>query len=876
MMGLQVLQLCRAAHILPRWYSANINDGFQPKPISEIFTTESVFSTSKPIVVTQKISNSISDEIDSLSTLAPPTSRSESTRLTQQTFTPTTSMPAGALYQQDQQFIPLQQVDILPQQQTYLQPNVPSYVPPVQLIPNIQQRPETEPQVQIVSEVPPQITRLVNVQPLVEPGQTFTPGIPLSTLFQPQTQTSQINPTSSSSVPPILSVTNPPPSSSLRPPNSNYFLIYQQAPQSIQSFPSSSPPSGPGISEVTIRESTPSTVTLPPLTSEAFSTTRTFPLSTISTTPLPADRTSILSSSSVTITPSSTLGLSNSGCIKSTTAIPGSIKGLDNKGSVLPFPVKIRVIAPTGSITNVNINPLSTTRKPMTKSTRKPTTRRTSKPKKNSYDRCLDGCRKVKDQICAAPLSHHSIDPKKLRGFPSKKLPLSWKPKMLTRKQKKLAQLAVDDSERKKSAQYDLNESLRLNEHLLQKQLDGEKEFTCILEVNQKLKNQLRDLETSYNELKHEHNINRNLLSLYQMDRSELEQLVEEKIKLEHLVQKLKEETKIDCQCHELDRVDKTDDLKLELNKYRAENIELRLTIVQKEVIINNFKKGNEDNIEFNTDDAKKELAEIRSELRFKNAELKILRKERHNLGKGNSSIKRINRKDIIELQGKYKKQQEDSDSQLQLLENYAKELREKKLFLENSCNSLRTSYDNLSIEHYKNERENAELSQTLKDMETILQESGEEALAVNTTQGTINFTEGYTGVYGRRRKNIIVIGDECVQGLGIALSNSLESHLDVCCYSYKNASIDFLIDTARRLIVDDDEESILALVFVTRKLGVKHAKTYVDGITGSIGSKLTLKQFRAVIVNFIKCNHVTRLNKISHEESSPEDFQKM
>lgn len=415
-----MLQLGRAAHILPRWYSANINDGFQPKPISDIFTTEPVFSTSKPIVVTQKISNSISDEIDLLSsTQAPPTIRSESTRLTQQTFSPTTSMPAGALYQQVQQFNPLQQVDILPQQQTYLQPNVPSYVPPVQLIPNIQQRPDMEPQLQIVSEVPPQVTRQVDFQPLIEPGQTFTPGLPLSTLFQPQAQTTQMKPTSSSSLPPIQSVTNLSPSSSFKPPNSNYFLIYQQAPQSIQSFPPSSP-SGPGISEVTFRDSTPTTVTLPPLTSEAFSTTRAFPVSSISTTsPLPTDRTSTLSSSSVTITPSSTLGLSNGGCFTSTTAIPKLLSGLDKKGSGLPFPVKIRVIAPTGSITNVNINSL-TTRKPVTKSTtRWPTTRRTSKPKKNNYDRCLDGCRKVKDPICAAPLSHHSIDPKKLRGFPS-------------------------------------------------------------------------------------------------------------------------------------------------------------------------------------------------------------------------------------------------------------------------------------------------------------------------------------------------------------------------------------------------------------------------------------------------------------------------
>lgn len=462
-----MLQLCPAEQFAPQWYSAS--DGFQPKPISEIFTTENSFSSEKPIVVNQFSSGS-NDPVYSSSPV-----QSESPL--SQTY-PTVAMPAGALYKVHlTQLDPLKPINV--GQQKYE-----SIVPFIQTIPNTQPGYELKQ----VAEMAP--FRPDEVQPL-EPKPTYASGLPFTSLFepqkttfnQPQMQTTVYQPpqtqstifstppTTFSTTPPTTFTTTPyttfsttpattpfsttpstpfsstpfttyntpqqtfrstppttfsttssnpanPSSPTFRPPNSNYILIYQQAPQSFQTYPTSP--------EVTIRQSTPTTVNLPPRTE--FSTTRP---TTISTTPMPpftstkpVNRTSTMSTSSVKVTASSNFGIANQrDCVKyslcrvsTTVPLPS---GLNKKATGIGFPLKIRVVAPLGSITNVNINPATTTKRPVTKKTKRPTTRRTSKPKKNNYDRCLDGCKKVRDPICAAPLSHITIDPKTLRGFPS-------------------------------------------------------------------------------------------------------------------------------------------------------------------------------------------------------------------------------------------------------------------------------------------------------------------------------------------------------------------------------------------------------------------------------------------------------------------------
>lgn len=70
-----VLQLCKAEISdvqQESWYSANIiNEGYHPKPISELFSTEATFSKSNPIIILPK-SSVFPDQIIYWSTYAPP------------------------------------------------------------------------------------------------------------------------------------------------------------------------------------------------------------------------------------------------------------------------------------------------------------------------------------------------------------------------------------------------------------------------------------------------------------------------------------------------------------------------------------------------------------------------------------------------------------------------------------------------------------------------------------------------------------------------------------------------------------------------------------------------------------------------------------
>ncbi|KAF9420024.1 hypothetical protein HW555_003618, partial [Spodoptera exigua] len=400
-----VLQLCRAeiSDSLPEsWYSANvISDGFQPKPISEIFSTGPPFSTTNPIVVLPKESSSVPDEILLLSTLAPPrkistTGSSEFTKLSTAALESSTPLPSTF------HTIPPSSVQtILPTTyqttpSTFL-PSSSTFLPPSStFLPS----PSTTRQPPIVTE--PKET---------QPSSQSTFSFQQTTLSLPQPQPS---PSSSNSaqtlsqqvrlelVPQGVSIQTNAPQSVAQPtpgPLSNYFLVYQQAPQSIQSFPSGTSQEVPQFSTASPSTSTgtPSTVIIQPAPSVSPPSTRTAPPSP--TTPLP---------STTRVQTRPTARIINKGCKNVTTNLP--VSKLSELG-----PLKIRVLAPSGSITNVNfVAKTTTTKKPTTTRTRK-----TSKPKKNTYEFCIDGCRGKREPICAAPLSITFLDPKTLKGFPS-------------------------------------------------------------------------------------------------------------------------------------------------------------------------------------------------------------------------------------------------------------------------------------------------------------------------------------------------------------------------------------------------------------------------------------------------------------------------
>uniref|UniRef100_A0A2A4JH20 Kazal-like domain-containing protein n=1 Tax=Heliothis virescens TaxID=7102 RepID=A0A2A4JH20_HELVI len=381
---LTLLQLCRAeiSDSLPEsWYSANvINDGFQPKPISEIFSTESPFSSTNPIVVLPKHSSSVPDEILLLSTLPPPRkiSTTGSSSASVVTVPPSTPLPPSV------HTIPPSSVQTIAPTTFQTTPSTLSTLgnfSPAQ--PEIitqfteQTQPPSEPvlsiqpEVQTAQQQPSRSSQTQSQQIRFElvPGQNPA-GQP--SIQQQQTQTSTLGPLS------------------------NYFMIYQQAPQSIQGTPRQLGTSQevPQISTVGQGPTTqtPATVIIQPAPTVSPPSTRTAPPT--STTPVP-----------------STVR------VQTTTRSSVNCQNLTNTPQSQLYPLRIRVVAPSGSITNVNFNTpgrTTTTRRPTTTRTRK-----TSRPKKNNYETCTDGCKGRREPICAAPLSSGFLDPNTLKGFPS-------------------------------------------------------------------------------------------------------------------------------------------------------------------------------------------------------------------------------------------------------------------------------------------------------------------------------------------------------------------------------------------------------------------------------------------------------------------------
>ncbi|XP_075975027.1 uncharacterized protein LOC142975831 [Anticarsia gemmatalis] len=398
---LTLLQLCRAEisdNAPENWYSANvINDGFQPKSISEIFSTDSPFSSTNPIVVLPK-STSMPDKM--LSSTLPPSTDLFSNTMSD--FLKTSIIPLTS--------------------STPLPPTMSTFPP--ETSPFASQFPSQQPQVEITQfteQTPPPSTIFENRLRQTTLSSTELP----TTLGQRTTLIQDPSPIGRFLVPvgnePGLQSTPPPTLSTAAPPSS-YFVIYDRSPQGFPSqgfFPQGGlfAPQQPQRPTTTTRLPG-STVVIQPVSTTPTPT----PLMTSSsprpcprlTSRKPTTRLTTASLGSVTRPPTSRIPVFE----RTSTAFPinHSSTKFPNTGGL---PVRIRVVGPRGSITHVNINPrivapTTTTRKPTTTRTRK-----TPKPKKNTYEACLGGCRVKREPICAIPISSTWIDPNQLKGFPS-------------------------------------------------------------------------------------------------------------------------------------------------------------------------------------------------------------------------------------------------------------------------------------------------------------------------------------------------------------------------------------------------------------------------------------------------------------------------
>ncbi|KAI5636257.1 hypothetical protein NE865_11021 [Phthorimaea operculella] len=411
-----LLQLCRAEVTGP-WFAANaINDGdFSPKPLSEIFSTEPPrpFSSKNPIVVAQSTTPSAPISTSSQpgsSSSYPPSSIS-------QDFLSTYSTPPPSTYQTQSNYL----TSSLPPQ--YNQPTSPEGKPMFDLGPN--QNYGLEPQLypfqfkqdkynqnnlndyivyQQGDNLPPSA--------LQQTYSTFQPDVssPQSTYstFQPEVSSPQS--TFSTFQPEVSS------------PQSTFSTFQPEVSSPQSTFSTSAPPvsSTPFFTSLSTESelsSVQSTFSTPRQQPSTTPTTIIFTPSSESTSPtyVPSPR------------PSSPRSTQRRKAVKATSRTVvfcnDTVSGKPGLFDKYPS-LRIRMVAPSGSITNVNINPATTTKHPMTKrtTTRKPTTPRTRRTKKsrNTFNGCINTCEdRGRNPICAAPLAQIPVNPETLKGFPS-------------------------------------------------------------------------------------------------------------------------------------------------------------------------------------------------------------------------------------------------------------------------------------------------------------------------------------------------------------------------------------------------------------------------------------------------------------------------
>ncbi|XP_026319052.1 flocculation protein FLO11-like [Hyposmocoma kahamanoa] len=402
-----LFQVCRLTlSATETWYSANVinNGDFSPKPISEIFSSTEApppFSTKNPIVVLSPSPSPQRVSTASISTYNPNgiNSFTTSTPLPEQFLSTSPSVPTGS------NFFETQSTFSLP-----TQPDRAEFSPfPFQIIeqpnglPVLQEKekPQEPPNYFVVYQQPP---RILESYPS-GPQQGFaSPQTTLSTLqpeiSTPQSTFSTFRPEISSTESIFSSVNNELsfsqfPTSTMRPEISTMSSTFSTLIPVTNGFAVSGSPDFTS-SGTTFSTAQPSQTTF---TSTPRSTSS---LSTLPSTSGPSTLWSAISTVSTLRPP----------CSNGTGTLPFGFN----------YPsLRIRMVAPKGSITNIHLNPLATPSPRRTKTTRKPTTARTRKTKitRNNYDMCLNSCSGKKAPICAAPLAKIPIDPNTLKGFPS-------------------------------------------------------------------------------------------------------------------------------------------------------------------------------------------------------------------------------------------------------------------------------------------------------------------------------------------------------------------------------------------------------------------------------------------------------------------------
>ncbi|KAL4709444.1 hypothetical protein ACJJTC_019741 [Scirpophaga incertulas] len=294
-------------------------------------------------------------------------------------------------------------------------PDDPSFSPtkPIVVLPNLA---SFSPDESSSTPLPP-ISYTSSVSPSTPFSDTYSPSLdfsqtPVITSKWPTDTTASIQTTTAK---PITTLQQSLPTSSLphssNPPN--FFVLYQNEQNPIKNVPITQ--RSTDVTQTSIIVTHPISTSSSPLTSVSDGTITPYintGTSVITSRPTVTFRSTPPTSSLPPISSTQTTILTkdcNSDTISSTPLPPGVVTGPPKIPS-LPH-LRIRVIAPKGSITNIKINPTTTTKMP--------TTKKTKKPKRNSYDGCLNACKGRKDPICAVPLASTIIDPKTLKGFPS-------------------------------------------------------------------------------------------------------------------------------------------------------------------------------------------------------------------------------------------------------------------------------------------------------------------------------------------------------------------------------------------------------------------------------------------------------------------------
>lgn len=385
---------------------------------------------------------------------------------------------------------------------------------------------------------------------------------------------------------------------------------------------------------------------------------------------------------------------------------------------------------------------------------------------------------------------------------------------------------------------------MKLNQQLINEQTEHENEFCRVLDSNKKLKTEMISMEQTIETLKSECEACKSLLIKYQTEQSQFEKNCFEKNELVQQVQRLTDKM---IKMEENDHINSTkqSELSTQIQRLELEKQEMLTLVQNKDRIIKNFTDNN--NLTRTTCDIKRELESIRAELRFKNAELKVFRKTNKIRNKSSLSMtsyrKNDNDNELQDLYKKYNDLVKNSEIDLATLEKNSEQLKTKVKTLEQTCKSIRKSYDDLNILYYRNEGEKEKLSLTLAEMELILQETEEKNTDnKNTRRPPLKDSHAET-----RNKNTIIIGDECIQGLGQQLHNKYEN-LDICCHTYAHAPVDFLFSKAEQIAVTQKPKTI---VLLTRRVGIRNAKKYIDAVTNLIK---TLKENRVKLI----CPNIT------------------